>query len=92
MFASDQSDPMRFSAAGLSQPIFSAHRGVDLVGALVGVGEPSLHELEDRIVAGVAKLDGPVDVSGRHELFDLGEELLRVHPVLTELETRSHAR
>src|SRR5262249_41094143 len=44
-----------------------AHRGVDLVRALVGVREARLHELQRRVVARVAKLDRAVDVSRGHE-------------------------
>ena len=63
MFASDQSEPTRFSTAGLSSPDLLAHRRVDLVGSLVRVGQPGLDELQRRVVTRVAQLDGAVDVA-----------------------------
>jgi len=64
---------------------------IDLVRALVGVGEPGSNELQDRIVAGLAELDGAVDVPGCNKLADLRKELLRIDPVPGELEMKRSA-
>lgn len=59
---------------------------VDLVGALVRVGQPRLYQLQDRVVARLAQLDGAVDVASGHQLLHLGKELLGVHTITGELE------
>ncbi len=66
-----------------------AQRGVDFVGTLVRMCEAALDELQNRVVACVAELDGAVDVARRDQLFDLREELLRVDAVTPELKRES---
>ncbi|MEI2687860.1 MAG: hypothetical protein V9G14_17730 [Cypionkella sp.] len=80
----EHADPLLDLGLELRQLL--AQGGVDLVGALVGVRQAGLDELQDRVVARVAQLDGAVDVAGGHELLDLGKELLRVHAVTAQLE------
>ncbi len=78
-----------FFRSGLQLGELLAEGRIDLVGTFVCLRQARFDELQDRVVARVAQLDGAIDVAGDDELFDLDEELFGVDAVAVELEVRA---